>query len=178
MMEFINSPLVVAYASEYHTGIVDELAYIEPEWVKVLTLGNKPPSGTPNGDLFRWRVRRDRSDATLMSKAYGNEGRYKRRWIIEVFNTDVVVASKINAAINPTTFFAPMVKRRGSTQTMETYSHMFPGVGDIAATALEEPLADLLLPYCCQDPSSIIVGSSLFIAFAGKIESRRADSNR
>ena len=90
----------------------------------------------------------------------------KRRWIIEVFITDVVVASKINAAFNPTTLFAPMVERQGSTQTMETYSHMLPGVGDVAATALEEPLADLLLPYCCQDPSSMIVGSSLFIGFA------------
>ncbi len=178
MMEFINSPLVVAYASEYHTGILDELAHFEPEWVQVLTLGNKPPAGTPDGDLFRRRVRRDRSDATLMSKSYANEGRYKRRWIIEVFITDVVVASKINAAFNPTTLFAPMVERQGSTQTMETYSHMLPGVGDVAATALEEPLADLLLPYCCQDPSSMIVGSSLFIGFAGKIESRRADSNR
>jgi hypothetical protein len=96
----------------------------------------------------------------------------KRRWIIEVFITDVVVASKINAAFNPTTLFAPMVERQGSTQTMETYSHMLPGVGDVAATALEEPLADLLLPYCCQDPSSMIVGSSLFIGFAGK---KRAD---
>jgi len=35
-----------------------------------------------------------------------------------------------------------------------------------------------MLPYCCQDPSNMIVGSSLFIGFAGKIESRRADSNR
>jgi hypothetical protein len=70
------------------------------------------------------------------------------------------------------------VERRGSTQTMETYSHMLPGVGDVAATALEEPLTDLLLPYCCQDPSSMIVDSSLFIGFAGKTESRRADSNR
>jgi hypothetical protein len=32
--------------------------------------------------------------------------------------------------------------------------------------------------YCCQGPSSMIVGTSLFIGFAGKIESRRADSNR
>jgi hypothetical protein len=35
-----------------------------------------------------------------------------------------------------------------------------------------------VLPYCCQDPSNMIVGTSLFVGFAGKIESRRADSNR
>ena len=33
-----------------------------------------------------------------------------------------------------------------------------------------------MLPYCCQDPSSMIVGSTLFIGFARKTESRRADS--
>jgi hypothetical protein len=33
--------------------------------------------------------------------------------------------------------------------------------------------SSLLLTYCCQDPSNMIVGSSLFIGFAGKIE--RAD---
>jgi hypothetical protein len=38
--------------------------------------------------------------------------------------------------------------------------------------------SDLLLPYCCQDPSSMSVGSSLFIDFAGKIKSRRAETNR
>jgi hypothetical protein len=36
----------------------------------------------------------------------------------------------------------------------------------------------LVQGYCCQDPSSMIVGSSLFIGFAGKTKSRRADSNR
>jgi hypothetical protein len=41
MGEMLNSPLVVAYASEYHTGMLDELAQFTPEWVKVLTVGNK-----------------------------------------------------------------------------------------------------------------------------------------
>jgi hypothetical protein len=90
----------------------------------------------------------------------------------------VVVASKINAAFNPTILFAPRVERQGSTQTMETYSHMLPGVGDAAATALEEPLADLLLPYCCQAPDKTFGEFSLFTGFAGKMKSRRADSNR
>src|SRR5215203_964418 len=112
MVEFINSPLVVAYASEYHSGILDELARFEPEWVKVLTLGNKPPAGTPDGNLFRRRFFRERFDATLMPESR-DEGQYKRRWIIEVFNRDLVAASAINATFNPTTLFAPIVERRG-----------------------------------------------------------------
>jgi hypothetical protein len=57
---------------------------------------------------------------------------------------------------------------------METYSHMMPGVGDVAATTLEEPLADLLLP----SPRLSYRGLVFFAGFAGKKESRRADSNR
>ena len=61
---------------------------------------------------------------------------------------------------------------------METYSHMMPGVGDVAATTLEEPLADLLLPYCCQALDYPTGGLFVFAGFAGKKKSRRTDSNR
>src|SRR5215218_4901125 len=36
----------------------------------------------------------------------------------------------------------------------------------------------LVLPYCCQSPRQANRGLSLFTSFAGKKESRRADSNR
>src|SRR5215216_7431663 len=36
----------------------------------------------------------------------------------------------------------------------------------------------LLLPYCCQAPGGASRAFYLFTGFAGKIESRRADSNR
>jgi len=59
------------------------------------------------------------------------------------------------------------------------YTHWTPSKGSHAANFTDKVLRQsLLLPYCCQVPSSMIVGSSLFIGFAGKKESRRADSNR
>ena len=64
------------------------------------------------------------------------------------------------------------------TMTLDRYSHWIASMGRHAADGMDEALGSLPLPYCCQDPSSMIVGSSLFIGFAGKIESRRADSNR
>jgi hypothetical protein len=34
-----------------------------------------------------------------------------------------------------------------------------------------------MLPYCCQSPDTNAIGPLVFTGFAGKIESRRADSN-
>src|SRR5215212_11529976 len=59
------------------------------------------------------------------------------------------------------------------TMTLDRYSHWIASMGRHAADGMDEALGSLPLPYCCQDPSSMIVGSSLFIGFAGKIE--RAD---
>jgi hypothetical protein len=36
----------------------------------------------------------------------------------------------------------------------------------------------VLLPYCCQSPDEMFMGFYIFTGFAGKKESRRADSNR
>lgn len=113
MTEIINSPLAVSYASEYHSGILDELAALDPGWVKVLTLGNKPPHGLPEGKLFRRLNLRDRMDAALMPESRGGDGWFKRNWIIKAFNRDLIVSSMVGAAFAPTSLFVPMIERRG-----------------------------------------------------------------
>lgn len=110
---FIDSPLVAAYASEYHTGILDELSAYAPDWVKVLTLQNKPPLSTPEGKLFRRLVRRDKRDETFMPESRHGAEHFKRNWIIQTFNRDLVVSTLIGASFNPTSLFAPMMQRRG-----------------------------------------------------------------
>jgi len=108
---FVDSPLVAAYASEYHTGILDELARFSPDWVKLLTLANNPPASTPEGKLFRRMARRDKRNETLMPNSRRGGDRFKRNWIIENFNRDLVVSSLVGSAFNPTSLFAPMVSR-------------------------------------------------------------------
>ena len=64
-------------------------------------------------------------------------------------------------------------------RALDRYSNWIDSMGSHAADGMDGALSEsLLLPYCCQDPSNMIVGYSLFVGFAGKIESRRADSNR
>jgi alanine-alpha-ketoisovalerate/valine-pyruvate aminotransferase len=52
-------------------------------------------------------------------------------------------------------------------------------MGRHTADGIEEALGyGLLLPYCCQVPGGASRVFYLFTVFAGKKESRRADSNR
>lgn len=112
---FIDSPLVAAYASQYHMGILDELSVYAPEWVKVLTLQNKPSMSTPEGNLFRGLVQRDKRDEDFMPESRRGAERFKRNWIIETFDRDLVVSTLIGASFNPTSLFTPMIERRGFT---------------------------------------------------------------
>jgi hypothetical protein len=47
-----------------------------------------------------------------------------------------------------------------------------------SADGMGEALGQLLLPYCCQALNFPTEDISVFATFAGKKESRRADSNR
>lgn len=104
----INSPLVVAYTSEYHTGILDELVPFSPDWVKVVTLGAHPlPMGTEPGRLWRRNQRADSRDDSLMAEDKDGAGHYRREWVIKAFNEDVVTSSLIGAS-----FTRPASSRR------------------------------------------------------------------
>ena len=64
------------------------------------------------------------------------------------------------------------------TMNLDRYSHWIATMGRHAADGIDEPLGYLLLPNCCQAPGGAIRAFYLFTVFAGKKESRRADSNR
>lgn len=120
VFSFVDSPLVVAYASQYHTGILDELARFSPDWVKVATLGPRPfPRGTEPGDLWRDQQRRDKFDRSLMAEERRGEHSFKRSWIIKAFNLDVIASSLIGATFNPTSLFEPIAKHRAASATSD-----------------------------------------------------------
>ena len=121
MFSVINSPLVVAYVSEYHTGILDALAHFSPDWVKLATLGSNPfRAGTEPGDLWRRRQRADRRDGSFMPESRRGEGHFRREWIIKAFNQDIVASSLIGASFNPTSLFVPLAERRAFAASAPT----------------------------------------------------------
>ena len=142
VFSIVDSPLVVAYASQYHTGILDELARFSPDWVKVATLGPRPfPMGTEPGDLWRSQQRRDKSDWSLMGQERRGEHSFKRNWIIKAFNLDVIASSIIGATFNPTSLFDPIAKHRAASATpdgSEALRLLVPDIGSLPWEAVVE----------------------------------------
>jgi len=111
--ELMAGPVGSAYASEYHTGILDELAQLEPEWVKRLP-GGPLPAGSPEAELARALRERDAADANLMGESRLGDNRALREWIIKAFDRDVAVARSVGASLSATSLFAPMIEARGA----------------------------------------------------------------
>lgn len=142
MFSVIDSPLVVAYVSEYHTGILDELVRFSPNWVKLVTLGSNPfPMNTDPGALWRRRQRQDRSDESLMPEGRRARHRFKREWIIKAFNQDAVASSLIGASFNPTSLFDSLARHRAANvprDGREALSILVPNVGVLPWEAVVE----------------------------------------
>lgn len=111
--ELLAGPVGKAYASEYHTGILDELVRFEPDWVKRLD-GGPLTEGTPERGLAEALRKRDVADEGLMRSMRGGDELALRNWIIKAFDRDVAVARAVGASLSATSLFAPMIEARGA----------------------------------------------------------------
>ena len=61
-----------------------------------------------------------------------------------------------------------MMGHANISQTMDTYSHVMPGMGMLLPQRLKRHFRSLLLlPYCCQKPPGKSPGAFVFLRFAG-----------
>lgn len=116
MTQFINAPLTVDYASEYHTGILDDLQSRGVDWIKQVSTGDRLPKSTAEGKLAHERELRDRFDHDLLSELRPNET-FLRRWIIENFHRDSVLSAAQGASFSLTSLFVPMLEHHGLKPT-------------------------------------------------------------
>lgn len=111
MHPILGGPLSVAYAAEFHRGIIDELAKDQPEWVKFVAV---PDDELNQSDLARLISKLNfemLDDAAFMPDAE----HFVRDFVYKMFHRDAVVAAYIGAAFNVTSLFAPMLERSGAS---------------------------------------------------------------
>lgn len=111
--ELMAGHVAKAYASEYHTGILDDLARFEPKWVKRLD-GGPLAEGTPEHGLAQTLREHDTADKSLMREMWGGDELTLRNWIIKAFDRDVAVSHAVGASLSATSLFAPMIEARGA----------------------------------------------------------------
>lgn len=110
MTTMISTPVKLAFRAEWQTGILDELATFEPDWVEVIeTGGGEVPISDPLGQQIAEQNYRDWTDKPLLADC----PTHQRDFTYKAFNRDSSMAAALGAAFSLTPLFDPMVRRRG-----------------------------------------------------------------
>jgi hypothetical protein len=132
--------LNVRYVAEFHSGILDDLAEFEADWVSVQgggSIDQSHPIGREVAAQIDALNRDDRRDPTLMPDA----DHWVRSYVSQSFNRDAVLATELGAAFNITPLFAPMVERREVRPVAsgsQSLSYIVPNVGGLPWEAIVE----------------------------------------
>lgn len=105
MRPVIQTGLEVSYAAEWHTGVLDELESLKPPWVGWIHLPDQrlAAEGLQGGigNLKRMLEQTAPADAS--------RSRFHRNFIIDALSRDAVVAAWLEAAVQVTSLFEPVL---------------------------------------------------------------------
>jgi hypothetical protein len=90
MHMFSQGGLIIDYAAEFHTGILDDLAEFEPDWLEVIA-----PGGTPAGwpEKLRDTVRQLDQGIFFDRDLMKDRNTFEKDFIAKNFNQDAALAS-------------------------------------------------------------------------------------
>jgi hypothetical protein len=114
MQAVISGPVSVAYGAEWHSEVLDPLAQLGADWVETLATGAGDISRShPVGEAIGRQNFADWTDKSLMPEVES----FKRQFIYKAFNRDAAVAEDLDASVQITTLFEPMLYRHGYEPT-------------------------------------------------------------
>jgi hypothetical protein len=138
MVTMVSSTVTHAYVAEYHTGILDETAPLELDWIEIAATPPAAfPTGDPIGDVIRRRNVADGFDKALLRDRHT----FERNLIYQSFNRDSTVASELDAALTVTPLFEPMIAHSGlriDRPGDEALSILVPNIGKLPWEAVAE----------------------------------------
>ena len=108
MQMFSQGGLIIDYAAEFHTGILDDLAELEPDWLQVIA-----PGGTTAGwpEELRDTVRQLDQGVFFDRELMEDRNAFEKGFITKNFNQDAAMASYLDATFNVTSLYEPMLER-------------------------------------------------------------------
>jgi hypothetical protein len=138
MRAIVSDKLSARYLAEFHTGILDELDRLKPDWARPVTTGGADlPQSTPVGKAI-WQLNWEDFRASDLLP----EADYElKSFIYKSFNRDLVVAADLGATFSITKLFAPMLARRGlvaQASGAEALSIVVPNIGGLPWEAVAE----------------------------------------
>jgi hypothetical protein len=103
MRTVLETDIAAYYAAEWHTGVTDELETLKPDW-----------AGPLDGEqlLAEQKGLKDeiqRLKSSLESAAPPSDNSFHRTFTIDAFSRDAVIAGAMEAAVQVTSLFAPLM---------------------------------------------------------------------
>ncbi|MBS1675810.1 MAG: hypothetical protein JST08_00345 [Actinobacteria bacterium] len=129
-----------AYLAEFHTGIMDELAPFEPDWVRTVDIGMKMRPGWMGDPIYDAIGRMNFSDFRD-PELIPEVDPFLRSFIYESFNRDAIVATALGASFTATPLFRPMIARGGIEAEAAGAEALAVVVGDMGALPWEAVFA-------------------------------------
>lgn len=132
--------LLIDYAAEFRTGIIDELVPLDPDWLTVISLGHQSANQPPEvrsaikkmnqADFFDHDLMRDRNT-------------FERGFISKSFNHDAAWAARLDATFNVTPLFLPKLGLERAGLTVDyaggvAFELLVPNVGVLPWEAILE----------------------------------------
>jgi hypothetical protein len=110
MHVMVSGKVSARYIAEFHTGILDDLERLAPDWLETVILGSgDPPRREPVGRAIAELNFADLGARELMP----DKENFLRSWIYKGFNHDLVSAGALEATFSISPLFEPMLERRG-----------------------------------------------------------------
>jgi hypothetical protein len=104
MHPIISTTLEASYASEWHTGIIDELTVLKPDWAAPLQLSEQQLADFQP-------VIRELKQALAAVEPVGDMSPFHRNFVVDALSRDAVVAAVMGAAVQVTSLFEPFLPR-------------------------------------------------------------------
>jgi hypothetical protein len=107
MVQMLRGHVEVAYATQFETGILDELRQFAPEWVATVETGGSNLDPNTLGEVagrLRFEYSRDTELLPGVNEFY-------RSWLVNTFTRDAVLAAHLDASFGITGLFAPIAER-------------------------------------------------------------------
>lgn len=100
-----SGQLAASYVAEWHSGVIDELAAIEPSWASTVAFSESDPELEPLRAPLREAQR-------ALDQAFPNQPGnrpFVHNFLVKTLARDAVVAASMEAAMNVTSLFSPVV---------------------------------------------------------------------
>ncbi len=105
---FFEGELTASYTAEWHSGVLDELAKLRPDWAHPLAIGNEVLAES------RLKPTMDAVKEALETIELPDTDAVRGSFLQDAFSRDAVVAAALQASVHVTSLFEPLILGAGS----------------------------------------------------------------